>query len=85
MTGAAEHMSPICWSETKEQLVAFVNSQLAPEPYQDVSDHWQHGSNYTWGKVFRKGSVLEWFNALTEDDYFGSNYEYNLEAIADDE
>ena len=74
MAGAAEQMSQICWAESKEMLESFVASQLAPEPYQEKSEHWLHGENYSWSKSFKKGSPVEWFNAPDENSFWGQNY-----------
>src|SRR5208282_1970651 len=51
MTANAERVVPVACAETREQLQAFMNEQ-AVEPYQDGQ----------WGKVFRQGSMLEWYN-----------------------
>lgn len=47
-----EHQDLICW----------YNAQLATEPYEDKGFNSCHGDDYTYQKVFKKGSPLEWFN-----------------------
>lgn len=51
MTGRAENCTPVARAETKEALLAFIESEKV-EPYQDGP----------WSKCFRRGGPLEWFN-----------------------
>jgi hypothetical protein len=60
MTANAERVVPVACAETRQQLEAFMNEQTAPEPYRDGQ----------WGKVFRQGSTLEWFNPPFGDESF---------------
>ena len=52
MTDRAEEVRPVAVADTPQALVDFLEAQTAPEPYRD-------GNYY---KVFRQGSVLEWYN-----------------------
>lgn len=49
--GNIESLAPVCRAETEAELVAFLESEKV-EPYRDER----------WGKAFRKGGPLEWFN-----------------------
>lgn len=51
MTGKAEYAEPVAYAATREALLAFVEREQV-EPYQDGQ----------WGKYFRRGGPLEWFN-----------------------
>jgi hypothetical protein len=51
MTSNAETVVPLVRAETREQLEAFMASETVT-PYQDSQ----------WGKTFRQGGPLEWFN-----------------------
>jgi hypothetical protein len=46
-----EWMTPVCCADSREELEAFVEREKV-EPYKDG----------TWGKSFRQGGPLEWFN-----------------------
>jgi hypothetical protein len=52
MTDRAEAVRWVAVADTPQALEQFLADQTAPEPYKD-------GNYY---KVFRQGSVLEWFN-----------------------
>ncbi len=67
MTANAEQVIPVVYAETREQLEAFLTSETV-EPYQDGP----------WGKVFRQGSLLEWFNPP-----YGENAFMNVPAFVD--
>jgi|HubBroStandDraft_1064217.scaffolds.fasta_scaffold336122_3 hypothetical protein len=60
MTANAERVVPVAGADTREALEAFLNLQLAPEPYKDGN----------WYKVFRQGGTLEWFNPPLGDESF---------------
>lgn len=47
-----ENIRPVCRAETKERLVAYLESEAVPGGYQDGQ----------WSKAFRAGGPLEWFN-----------------------
>lgn len=58
MTDAkCEWMTDVAYADTKEQLLAFLDRERV-EYYQDDQ----------WGKVYRKGGPLEWFNPPTFDE-----------------
>jgi hypothetical protein len=48
-----EDIHPICHAETREALLSFVEGETVPS-YTDGR----------WGKSFRKGGPLEWYNHL---------------------
>jgi len=58
VTARAEYRESLYCAETREALVAFVERERAPEPYED--------EGYT--KVFKKGSPLEYFNHPDEHE-----------------
>lgn len=60
MTANAERVVPVAGADTREALEAFLNLQLAEQPYQDGQ----------WSKVFRQGSPLEWYNPPFGDQAF---------------
>lgn len=51
-----EYNQPVCSAATKEALIEFYRKEMV-ESYSDGQ----------WGKSFRKGGPLEWFNALDEE------------------
>ena len=51
-----ENYSPVCCAATREELVAFYESQKI-DPYSDGK----------WGKSFKQGGPLEWYNPLDEE------------------
>lgn len=64
MTDRAESGRIVAIAYDRDEMVAWYNSQLADEVYQDGQ----------WNKSFKKGSQLEWFNPvfeLDEIDMFG--------------
>lgn len=46
-----EIQTPVCYADTQEELQRFVEEERV-EPYSDGR----------WGKVFKRGGPLEWFN-----------------------
>jgi hypothetical protein len=68
MTDRFERVDPVAVADTPQALEQFLVDQTAPEPYQD-------GNYY---KVFRKGSVLEWYNPP-----LGGHVGFNVPAIFD--
>lgn len=51
-----ENISPVCRANTKEELLAYLARERV-EPYTDTDNN-----GYRWGKRFRKGGPLEWYN-----------------------
>lgn len=49
--GRIQDTYPVCWSEDPEELEALMERESV-EPYRDG----------TWGKTFRQGGPLEWYN-----------------------
>jgi hypothetical protein len=63
-----ENITIVRISDDRQLLVDWYNSQLADKPYQDGR----------WGKVFKPGSELEWYNSanmLLNNDYWGGIWE----------
>jgi hypothetical protein len=52
-----EHLSPAGWAHTKEALAESLAAEKVPS-------YWDG----RWGKTFRQGGPLEWFNPPTGDD-----------------
>lgn len=79
MDGKMENRNPVAMSFERDNLIKWYNEQLAPEPYIDnIGDR-------NWHKVFKKGSILEWYNpldSLEECDGFGGGIQY--EWVKDD-
>lgn len=63
-----ENLVTVATAETREELVAFHNGELAEEGWMDGK----------WGKAFKPGSPLEWCNPSSDldsdDAYFGGIY-----------
>ncbi len=53
MTGGVDKAEPVAIFGDLQKLKDFYNSQVAEIPYVDED---------RWHKVFKKGSILEWFN-----------------------
>lgn len=51
-----EHLEPVCWAETREGI----DDLLTREKVEQYSDPMAGGG--FWGKGYRKGGPLEWFN-----------------------
>ncbi len=52
-----------------EKLKSYYNSQLAEQPYKDKGYNSYAGSDdYEYHKVFKKGSLLEWYNPMNNFD-----------------
>ena len=63
MTERTEAAELVAWSDDKEKLMSWYNSQLV-EFYRDDN----------WGKTFSKGGILEWYNPMYQNgeiDSFG--------------
>ncbi len=62
----AEILEAVAKAETKEQLEAFIERERV-EPYSDPIENPREDTAYaafpkSWGKTFRKGGPLEWYN-----------------------
>ena len=70
MRGNTEDTNVAAVSYDKEILIDWYKSQLAPEPYidEDVPSFPCHGSSHKWSKVFKKESLLEWYNPCASLD-----------------
>jgi len=64
MRSNTENSILVAWSDCKDKLINWYNSQKAPEPYTDNgSPSFEcQGDSHSWYKVFSKGTELEWFN-----------------------
>lgn len=63
MAKQTETISVVMFAETREKLEKFVNDEQV-EMYRDDK----------WNKLFRKGSILEWYNGPSQpggDNWFG--------------
>lgn len=56
MHGGVDKSRPVSVFDDLEKLKIYYNSQLAENPYKDED---------RWHKVFKKGSLLEWYNPLS--------------------
>jgi len=79
MRANTEASNLVAWSEDKDKLINWYKSQLV-EPYIDAdSPSFECQGNYhNWQKVFAKGSELEWYNPMDNEDYFPNCYGQGL-------
>jgi hypothetical protein len=72
MRGRAEERRAVAKAETLEALKRFIEREMV-EPYKDDDGH------NVWGKEFRKGGPLEWFNGCgwqdCRNDIFGHGFQ----------
>lgn len=81
-----EIREPVCCAVEKDELTDLLTREKV-ETYQDGNEHRReptpggygdlgdvHGSNRTWGKSFRKGGPLEWFNSPSPPPYDDENF-----------
>jgi hypothetical protein len=84
MRGRAETKIAIAASESKEKLVAWVDSFRVPD-YKETDESNFHfpGQSYTWNKYFAKDSPMEPFNVPTDEDYIdiGTEQDAAREAV----
>ena len=73
-----QEIQPVAWATSQESLEELLKRERV-EPYFDANENQVppdthvgsspfgsvHGSNKVWGKKFRKGGPLEWFNDTT--------------------
>jgi hypothetical protein len=62
-----EYGEIVCWAETAQELIDFMDSERADEPYRSPG----RDGPETWGKTFREGGPLEWYNDPGSDSPFG--------------
>jgi hypothetical protein len=76
MTGHTEDSHALAASYDKDKLIAFYKSEKMPEVYSEVGEPTFecHGASHEWSKSFAKGSVLEWYNPLFNDDFTPDSY-----------
>lgn len=62
MHGKAEYLEPVAVAETREALLDFMAREKV-DPYTDTDQSSMYfAGDYKWGKRFRKGGPLEWYN-----------------------
>lgn len=57
-----ETLVPVCWAETRQELVDFELSERVPAYLEPK------GLNQFWGKTHAPGGSLEWYNQPWEHD-----------------
>ena len=67
MRNQSESGSLVAVSDDKDKLINWYNDQKADEPYSEPGTNPFSGGPTTWHKVFKKGSLLEWFNPVNTD------------------
>jgi hypothetical protein len=69
-----ENIAIVKISDNRQELIDWYTAQLAEKPYQDGR----------WGKVFKPGSDLEWYNPVHDlgrnNDYWGGIWEVKDDA-----
>jgi len=55
-----EHLTTVGWSDSREVIEKLLADEKV-EPYQDA-----FGAGHSFGKTFRKGGPLEWYNPPEE-------------------
>lgn len=60
-----ENIKIVKTADTRQELIDYYNGELADKQWSDKN----------WGKVFKKGSSLEWYNPvydlMVDNDYWG--------------
>lgn len=68
-----ENIAVVRTADNMPELVGWYQAQLADKPYSDP------GEPHSWGKAFKKGSELEWYNPVHDinrmNDYWGGIWE----------
>jgi len=59
--GNLELQTNVCWSDDKAELQQLLDQEQVYHSYSEPKDP-NDPSGMHWGKRFRKGGVLEWFN-----------------------
>ncbi len=80
MHGGVDRSHPVAVFSTHQKLKDFYHSQLADSPYTDGPSADNYGQTHSWHKVFKKGSMLEWYNGadsleVSRDVSFGGVFE----------
>jgi len=80
MRANTEASNLVAWSDDKEKLLNWYRSQLV-EPYSDNgSPSFEcHGDTHNWHKVFAKGSQLEWYNPMDNEEGYQNHYGHGLQ------
>jgi hypothetical protein len=75
MRGGVDRSKPVAVFDDLEKLKSYYNSQLADQPYTDTSSNDDYGNQRNWHRVFKKSSLLEWFNPLSPVNNSGGIFE----------
>jgi hypothetical protein len=80
MRANTEASNLVAWSDDKDKLLNWYKSQLV-EPYTDNgSPSFEcHGESHNWYKVFAKGSELEWYNPMDNEEGYPNHYGHGLQ------
>lgn len=54
----------IAWSDDKQKLIEWYNSQVEPSTEYGSPSFECHGDTHLWHKSFKVGGPLEWYNPL---------------------
>ena len=74
MHGGVDKAISVAIFDDLEKLKEYYNSQLAETSWTDEASADSYGNVHTWHKVFKKGSLLEWFNPMnTFEVVYGSD------------
>lgn len=75
MHGGVDKARPVAVFDSLDKLKSYYQSQLADAPYSDKGYNSYAGhDDYSYQKVFKKGSPLEWYNPADSTD---DKTEYN--------
>lgn len=80
MRSNTEASNLVAWSDDKDKLLNWYKSQLV-EPYSDngITSFECHGDSHNWYKVFAKGSQLEWYNPMDNEEGYPNHYGQGLQ------
>lgn len=67
MKQRTEALDTVAWSEDKDLLLKWYNSQLV-DFYIDIVDYGPRFGKKRWNKCFAEGSILEWYNKMDYAD-----------------
>lgn len=73
MTDNTESSSIVAWSDERDKLIEWYNSQRADEPYYTIGENSfpakgdfpaQYSDQHKYYKSFKEGGPLEWYNPI---------------------
>lgn len=76
-----EHAQLVAVSDDKDKLVSWYRDQMAEMTYSDPGINQFSGGPTNWHKTFKKGSLLEWFNAVDVDQVSLYNHGFLFEWV----